>query len=200
MQNTIITIARAYGSGGRTIGKMLSKEMDFPYYDRNLIYMASDKSGINVQRFFEQDEKIRKESGFADFIPPENRRYVSNNDIFEYQSKIIHEISDHSDCIIVGRCANFLLKNSGHKVLRVFIYAPDEVCIDTIKKKFRVSEREAEKTFKQINKHRREYYKYHTGIEWESAENYDVCFDTSRMTYEQVVSAVVQYSKIFSSL
>ena len=60
MQNTIITIARAYGSGGRTIGKMLSKEMDFPYYDRNLIYMASDKSGINVQRFFEQDEKIRK--------------------------------------------------------------------------------------------------------------------------------------------
>ena len=199
MKNTIITIARVYGSGGRTIGKMLSEKLQIPYYDRNLIYMSSDKSGIDIQHFSENDEKIMKSSDVS-FIPPENRRYVSKDNIFDYQSQIIRDVSYKSDCIIVGRCANFILKNSDHRLLRIYIYAPDDVCISTIMKKFSISERDAEKTFRQINKHREEYYKYHTGKEWRDVRNYDLCFDTSVFTYKQAVSAISKYSEIFSSL
>ena len=147
--------------------------------------------------FSEQDEHIHKNT---DIIPSEKNRYVSNDNIFEYQSKIIFDVSNRSDCIIVGRCANHLLQNSKHRVLRIFIYAPDDVCIETIMKKFSVSRREAEKTFRQINKHRKEYFRYHTGREWDSAENYDMCFDTSKYTYEQVVSLIKNYAEIFSKV
>ncbi|MGN1457785.1 MAG: AAA family ATPase [Acutalibacteraceae bacterium] len=206
MSNTIITIARGYGSGGRTIGKMLSKEMNIPFYDRELIYLASDESGINVRLFSQNDETVkrgifdRSSKYEGDLIPPENSKFVSKQNIFNYQAKIIKDLADKGDCIIVGRCADFVLKDSGHKVLKVFVWAPYQDCINTVVEKFSVTATEADKTISQIDKHRMEYYKYYTGQDWENVRNYDLCFDTSKHSYEQVVQAIKQYSEIYKNL
>ncbi len=191
MQNTIITIARMYGSGGRTIGKLLAKELGVPYYDRNLIYLAHEKSGIDISLFSQNDETV----GSAN-IPDEMGRYISKKNIFEQQKHIIRTVADKSDCVIVGRCADHILKNGKHKLLRVFVHAPDDFCIKKIKNKFSITDREAEKMFRQINLHREDYYKYHTGAEWDCAKNYDLCFDTSLYSIDDAVNAIKNYKEI----
>ncbi len=199
MSNTIITISRSYGSGGRTIGKMLAQQKTIPFYDRDLLYLASSKSGIDISLLSQNDESVKK-SLFDIKIPTEKNRYISKDDIFQTQSRIIREVADQSDCVIIGRCADYILKNSKHKVLRVFVRAPEHECIKAIMDKFHISEAEAAKTVKQVNKHRSDYYKYHTGNSWDYAGNFDLCFDTSQFSYEKIVWAISEYAKIFSSL
>ena len=199
MSNTIITIARSYGSGGRTIGRMLAEKCGIPYYDRNLIYLASSQSGIDTMFFSQNDESVKK-SFFDMRIPNERNKYVSKDELFRSQSRTIREVADKSDCVIIGRCADYILKNSKHKVIRAFIWAPEQVCVQTVMDKFMVSEDEARKTVKQINRHREEYYKYHTGSEWSNAKNYDLCFDTSRMSYEQITLAIEKYTKLYTEI
>ena len=194
MSNTIITIARSYGSGGRIIGKKLAEEMNIPYYDRNLIYLAASKTGIDLKHFSENDEDVRR-GIFSNIIPSENRKYVSRDDIYHYQADIIKDVADESDCVIVGRCADHILKNSKHNIIRIFIWANREVCINTVTEKFAVSEAEAVKMIKQIDRHRYDYYKYHTSNDWDSAKNYDLCFDTSKLSYEYVVHIIKEYIK-----
>ena len=116
------------------------------------------------------------------------------------QAEVIRDVADDSDCVIVGRCADHILKNSGNKILRVFIYANEIDCIESIMKKLSVSKSEAVKTINQINKHRSDYYKYHTETDWTSAKNYDMCINTSEYTPEKAVEAIMKYSEIFRSL
>ncbi len=199
MQNTIICISRSYGSGGRAIGKLIAEHMNLPFYDRNLIYMASEKNNIDLNLLAVNDESLNK--NFSNFrIPDEKNKYISKENIFLCQSKIIKEISDKNSCIIIGRCAGHILRNTPHKVLRVFIWAPEHSCIDTVMKKFNINESEASKIIKQINKHREDYYKHHTKSSRSDARNYDLCIDTSRMTYENAAKAIEEYSSIFSGL
>lgn len=198
MSNLIITISRSYGSGGRVIGRMLSEKMSVPYYDRNLIYLAAGRTGIDLKYFARYDEDMKKK--LFDEIPSEKNRYVSKDEIFMRQAEVIKDVADESDCVIVGRCADYILRNSGNKVLRVFICANESDCIESIMKKLSVSKSEALRTINQINKHRSDYYRYHTEKEWTSAENYDLCINTSRYTPEQAVQAVMGYAEVFKKL
>ena len=190
MKNTIITVSRCYGSGGRSIGKMISQTAGIPCYDRNLIYLASSASGIDPEDILRNDERVKKDL-FNIEIPDESNRYVSKEDIFLSQSRVIRDLADKSDCIIIGRCADHLLKNSKHNVLRVFVWAPEHVCKDTVMKKFNVSEAEAAKTIRRIDRHRSDYYRYHTGREWNDAKNYDLCIDTSRFDYDRAAEVIL---------
>ena len=199
MSNLIITISRSYGSGGRVIGRMLSEKMGIPYYDRNLIYLAANRSGIDLKYFAQYDEDMKKKL-FDDIVPSEKNKYTSKNEIYMRQAEVIKDVADEGDCVIVGRCADHILKNSGNKILRVFIYANDIDCIETIMKKLSVSKAEAVKTINQINRHRSEYYRYHTDSEWTNAKNYDICINTSEYTPEKAVEAIMKYSEIFRNL
>ena len=118
MGNTVITIARSYGSGGRTLGKLLAKELGINYYDRELIRMASDESGINEALFGEVDEKLKKSPLFrivkrtyrGEIIPPESGEFVSDDNLFNYQAKVIRQLAEAESCVIIGRCADYVLK------------------------------------------------------------------------------------------
>lgn len=203
MSNTVITIARSYGSGGRIIGRKLAENLNIAYYDRNLIYLASDKSGMDARLFSEHDESVKptfieRIGGLSSKnIPPESRRFSSHENVFRYQQKMIRELADKSDCVIIGRCANYTLRESGNKLIRVFIWAPHENCIENIMKKFSITRDEADKTIKDINKHRREYYKYYTGRDWESATNYDLCINTAQYDVEAAAALIERAAKIF---
>ena len=199
MSNMIITISRSYGSGGRVIGRMLSEKLKIPYYDRNLIYLASNRTGIDLKYFAKYDEDMKRKI-FDDIIPSERNKYVSKDEIFMRQAEVIKDVADEGDCVIVGRCANHILKNSGHKILRVFIYANEIDCIETIMNKLSISKSEAVKTISEINKHRADYYFYHTENDWTSAKNYDICISTSVYAPKQAVKLIIECSKIFRTI
>ena len=203
MSKYVITIARGYGSGGRTIGKMLSEELNIPYYDRELLRLASDDSGINEELFAKADEKIKKTRLFriarktytGELIPPDSDDFVSNDNLFNYQAKIIKELAETESCVIVGRCADFVLKDY-ENVVKLFVHAPLKDCIATLKGMTGDSEKEIEKKIHSIDKHRAEYYEYYTDRKWDNAGNYDLCLNSSQLGFKKCLEIVKAYMDI----
>ena len=127
MKHTVITIARSYGSGGRTLGKLLAKELGIHCYDRELLRMASEQSGINEALFGQVDEKVKSLPLFGiskkiykgEVFPPESDDFVSDDNLFNYQAKVIKEVAAEESCVIIGRCADFILKDDKTYVLEL---------------------------------------------------------------------------------
>jgi len=203
MKKFVITIARGYGSGGRTIGKMLAQELGISYYDRELLRLASDASGINEELFARADEQLKKSLLFkiakrvykGELIPPDSEDFISNENLFNYQAKIIKELAQQESCVIVGRAADFILKDFDN-VVKVFVHAPLEDCIKTLKEMTGKSEKELEKQILSIDKRRAEYYKYFTGRNWNDARNYDLCLNSSQLGFRKCVDIVKAYLDI----
>lgn len=201
--NTVITIAREYGSGGRTIGEMLANDLNIHYYDKELMKLASDESGINEALFAKADEKLKATSLFriaksaysGELIPPENDDFVSNDNLFNYQAKIIRQLAEEESCVIIGRCSDYILKNFDN-VLSVFIHAPLDFCLEQAAKKHSMSPKELEKFVERTNKRRAEYYKYYTGRSWTDAKNYDLCLDSSKLGFERSVEEIKAYMNV----
>lgn len=203
MKNTVITIARSYGSGGRTLGKLLAEELHVNCYDRELLRLASDESGINEALFGAADEKKKNQSLFniakniykGEVFPPDSEEFTSDDNLFNYQAKVIKELAETESCIIIGRCADFVLKDFEH-ITRLFLYAPKENCIQRIKKQEGGEEKDIARKVDKIDKYRAEYYRYHTGKDWYDARNYDLCIDTSSRSYTNLIQLVKNYIEV----
>lgn len=199
----VITISRQYGSGGRTIGEMLAKKLGIRYYDKELMKLASEDSGINEALFVNADEQIKNTSLFkiahsvynGELISPESDDFVSTQNLFNYQAKIIKKLAEEESCVIVGRCADFILKDYDN-VLSVFIHAPHEYCMEQAAKKHSMSSKELEKFILKTDKHKAAYYEYYTGREWTDARNYDLCLDSSKLGYDRCVEEIISYIKV----
>ncbi len=202
-KKVVITIARQYGSGGRTIGEMLANDMGIHYYDKELIKLASEDSGINERLFVNADEKIKMNKLFklvknvynGQLIPPESDDFVSDNNLFNYQAKVIKQLAEEESCVIIGRCADYVLKDYDN-VLSVFIHAPKDYCMEQAAKKVSMPPRELEKYIAKTDKRRAEYYKFYTGREWTDARNYDLCLDSSKLGFERCVEEIQAYIKV----
>lgn len=200
MEKYIITIARTYGSGGRTMGKMLAAELGIKYYDRELLRLASDESGINEALFGKADEqlagtslfRIAKKAYNGEVIPPDSDDFVSNDNLFNYQAKVIKQLAEEESCVIIGRCADHILRDYPNAI-RIFCYAPLESCIERERKLSGLSEKEITRKIQKADKHRADYYKYYTGRIWEDARNYDMCINTASLSYEEIISIVKSY-------
>ena len=179
MSKFVITIARGYGSGGKTIGKMLSKELGIPYYDRDLLRFASEESGINERLF-----------GL-----PESDEFVSDDNLFNYQAKIIRMLAERESCVIVGRCADFVLRDYDY-VTRVFIFASMENCIQNVVDMYGKTPKEAARIIEKTDRVRSAYYKYYTGHAWDNARNYDLCLDSGGLGYQKCVDIIKDYIAI----
>lgn len=196
---TVITIARSYGSGGKTLGKLLADKMGINCYDREIIRMASDTSGINEELFGRVDEKLKKSPLFGivrsnpykgnGVIPPESSNFVSDDNLFNYQAQVIKELAEKESCVIIGRCADYVLKDNPN-VIRLYLYAPLEDCIKRVMAQNSITEKETIKKIETIDKYRSDYYKYYTGKEWNDARNYDFCLNTTSMSYEKLIQVV----------
>ncbi len=204
MDNTIskkfiVTIARGYGSGGRTIGKMLADRLGVKFYDKDLIRMASDVSGINESLFGQSDEKTR--SGVfgkpgvykGEVIAPGKSGFISEENLFNYQAMVIKQIAGEGSCVIVGRCADYVLRDDP-SVVRVFIYADEEACIkNAADVKGITDRREALKTIASTDKERAAYYKAHTGRDWIDARNYDLCLNSGDLGFDKCVEIITNF-------
>ena len=203
-KNIVITIARQYGRGGRTIAQMLSERLGIHYYDNELLRLASEDSGINEDLFRNADEKIKNTKLFkiahsvyhGELIPPESEDFTSMENLFNYQAKIIKKLAEQDEsCIIVGRCAEYVLKDYDN-VLSVFIHAPKEYCLEQAAKKQSMSPKELEKYVQQVDKRKAEYHRYYTGLEWTDARNYDLCLDSSKLGFERCVDEIIAYMNV----
>ena len=145
-KNIVITIARQYGSGGKTVGEMLANELGIHYYDKELAKLASEVSGINEAMFVTADEnkknmpifKSSKSAYQGEVLPPESADFTSDDNLFNYQAKAIKELAWKESCVIIGRCADFVLKDYDN-VLSVFVHAPHDFCMEQAAKKHSLS-------------------------------------------------------------
>ena len=203
MKNVVITIARQYGSGGRTVGEMLAEKMGIHFYDKELMKLASDESGINEALFVNADEKVKatkllniaKSAYGGELISPESDDFTSSDNLFNYQAKIIRELAAKESCVIMGRCADYILKDYDN-VLSVFVHAPKDFCMEQAAKKHSMTEKELERFITKTDRHRAGYYKYHTGREWTDARNYDLCLDSSKLGFDRCVEEIIAYMDV----
>lgn len=204
MEHYVITIAREYGSGGKTIGKMLAKELGIPYYDRELLRMASEESGINEALFANADENFKRSLLFktargvytGELIPPDSEDFVSNDNLFNFQAKVIRGLAEKESCVIIGRCADYVLKDLPN-VARLFVHAPLPVCIENARAFHpNMSEDELRRYVLKLNKRRANYYNYFTGRNWRDAGNYDLCINSAELDWDKCVKLVRAYIEI----
>lgn len=201
MEKFIVTIARGFGSGGRTIGKMLSEKLGVKFYDKDLIRMASEASGINEALFGQNDEKTKagvfNKPGVykGEIIAPGKSGFISEENLFNYQAMVIKQIAAEGSCVIVGRCADYVLRDDP-AVVRVFIYADEENCIRNAAEVRGITDRkEAIKIITSTDKERAAYYKTHTGREWIDARNYDLCLNSGNLGIEKCVDIISDFIK-----
>lgn len=200
MEKVIITIARQYGSGGKTIGQMLAKDMGIPFYSREILRMASDDSGIREELFNRADERLRNNPLFGaskkvykgELISPDKGDFVSDENLFNYQAKVIKDLAEKGSCVIVGRCADFVLKDR-EDVVSVFVHAPKEYCIARAMERNSMTEKEMEKFIARTDKYRGDFYHYYTGNIWSDARNYDLCLNSAKLGFEKCVEEIKAY-------
>lgn len=199
MATTIITIARQYGSGGRTVGKQMAEKLHIPYYDREIITMASEESGINARLF--TDEKLKsplrsllKPRGIDHYNiqSPESAGFTKDDNLFALQAQIIRRLSEEGPCIIVGRCADHILSGKPG-VVSVFVHAKPDFCLREAMKVNSLPEREVLRLIEKTDDYRARYYKYCTGKTWNDARNYDLSLDSSKLGFEGTARAILAY-------
>ena len=204
MKKTVITIARSYGSGGRTLGKLLAEQLGINCYDREILRMASDASGINEALFGQADERLKRSPLFGilkknpykgGVIPPENSDFVSDDNLFNYQAKVIKELAAKESCVIVGRCADYVLKDYPN-VVSVFVHADRKFCLDRSMERHSMTEKEMQKYIEKTDQYRGDFYRYHTGHEWVDARNYDLCLNSGKLGFEKCVEEIKAYIKV----
>ena len=204
MKKTVITIARSYGSGGKTLGNLLAKDLGINCYSREILRMASDESGINEALFGEVDEKMKKSPLLFNILkknpykggvlPPESSDFVSDDNLFNYQAKVIKDLAAQESCIIIGRCADYVLKDHDNCV-HVFVCGDMDSKVQRMMHSYSLEESAAVERIKETDKQRKKYYSYYTGGDWEAASNYDLCLNTGTMTIEEAAEQILFYLK-----
>ena len=205
MKNYVITIARGFGSGGKDIGNRLSKALDIPCYESQILDMASEQTGLNKSLFKEVDEKLtgsylrKKLQGFPDItnvVSPVEKHFVSDVNLFNIQADIIRKLAKTESCIIIGKCADVVLRGFDN-IVSIYVEAPRASCVKSIMEKMSVTEQEANRMIYHTDKYRADYYKYYSGGGcWTNPINYDMTLNSERIGRQQCVELIIDYLKI----
>ena len=185
----IITIGRSYGSNGREIGNKLAAQLGIKFYDRNLTEMAAKESGLEWKVVGNADEKLI--GGLLKFTPSLDFIQENPNEkIYRAQAEVIRSIVKSGEsCVIVGRGADYVLRNRP-EVLKVYIYAPYSIRIETVMKRYNFTKEEAEKVVRHMDKTRKNYYEYFTDNNWDQKEGKDLLIDSSEFGVDGTVSLI----------
>ena len=191
MDKKIITISREFGSGGRFIGEEVAKKLGFACYDKNIIGQIAEKSGLAPEYIRESAELSPKKGLFAYAFAGRDITGKSVEDlVYETQRKVILELTEKESCVIIGRNADFILKDR-NDVLNVFIYGDLPEKVERICRLYHVSEQEAVRMMTDIDKRRMTNYNFYTEQKWGKASNYTVCLNSSRIGYERCEEIIV---------
>ncbi len=196
---TVITIARQYGSGGREIGEMLAKKLGVPYYDKELIALAAKKSGLSEEVFRQADERatssllyslVMGTYGFGGGVAGMNDMPI-NDKLFLIQADIIRKAAEEGGCVIVGRCADYVLRER-KDCLKVFIHANRDSRLRRAVEKYGIDPAKVSDFLTKKDKQRANYYNFYTNKKWDAMQNYDLTIDSSIFTSEQAVELIMR--------
>lgn len=197
--NKIITISREFGSGGREVGKRLAEELNFAYYDSQIITMLSKETNLTEEYINNISEKGIYPYPFQFAKSLSNYSALQNfkTEILVKQANIIKEIVKKQNAVIVGRGANVILKE--YNPMNIFVYANLKAKINRCKEKKsedeNLSDKELEKKIKSIDKSRKEFTSLISNIEWGKKENYDLCINTSDVEIKKIIPSLAEYTK-----
>lgn len=192
-KNIIITIAREYGSGGRYVGKLLSEKLGIKLYDKSLISLVSDESGLSAE-YIEENEQTINGKLLANFNSQYYNNLSNDDNLFIAESNAIKEIASKESCIIVGRCADYILKNNDN-VFSVFLYNSDESKVNRAVKYYGLNEKNALKEIQKINKSRENHYKYYTNKNWRDMSNYSLAINVDTFGVEKTADIIKESIK-----
>lgn len=196
MKKIIITIGRQFGSGGKSVADTLGKRLGIPVYDSELIIKAAQDSGFSAELFVQSDEKKRffsLSSIFAgSYSDAEN--YMSDKGLFKMQSETIRKIAENGSAIIVGRCSDYILRDTDN-VLDVFLTCPIEKRIERVSARLSISEEKAAALIERQDKTRADYYNYYTFGNWGVASTYDLCIDSSKLGIDGTADFIIDFAQ-----
>ena len=188
--NRVITISRQFGSGGRTIGRQVAKKLGIPCYDQELLEKLSEKSGFTKEYIKERGEYTERGGWLANALSGRAAGGMNNQDhIWIAQRELILELAQQGPCVIVGRCADYILKDHAD-CLNVFIHASMADRAERIVKMYGEREDAPEKRLRDKDKRRRAYYQFYTDTQWGLAENYHIALDSGALGLDKCVELI----------
>lgn len=203
MDNYVITVARGFGSGGKTIASRIAKHLGISCYENRILTLASQYSGIDEHDFQQVDEKLggnfimrelKKFPAARKYIPVD-RDFASDDKLFQYQCQIIKKLAEEESCVIVGKCADYVLRDYPRRI-SIYIEAPREACVRRTIEHMDVNSEEAERLFMKTDQYRTDYYRYYTGgLDWRSPVNYDLILNSERVGLDGCVEIIEAYVK-----
>ncbi len=205
-QNTVFCIARQYGSGGREVGLALAKALNIPFYDKELLQHAAKKSGILEEVFEKADERPSTSMLYSLSVLGVGADLLSRADLPTYMpneamqniiSDVIREVAAQSSCVIIGRCADYILRGQPGTI-SVFLHAELDKRIQRISKLKNLEEDAARSLIRKTDKSRANYYSFYTDREWNAIDNYDLAIDTGRLGVEKTVRLIQSAASFYS--
>ncbi len=179
MLNRVITISREFGSGGRTIGRKVAEKLGIPCYDSELIRKIAEESGYTADYVREEGENTS--GGWLSAVFTDRSVCLTNQDnLWNIQSRIIEELARKSSCVIVGRCADFVLRDKA-RCLNVFIHASPDKRAERIVKEYGERDEIPEQRLREKDKRRAAYHRFYTDMKWGYARNYHICLDSGEL-------------------
>lgn len=202
--NTIITVGREYGSGGREIGKKVAEYFGIKYYDKELLEHAANDSGICKELFEHHDEKPTNSFLYSLVMDTYSFGYSSagfsdmpmNHKLFLAQFDAIKKMAQEGPCVMVGRCADYALADLDN-CYSIFVHADKDWRINRISAKYDKSPKEAKDVINRTDKSRASYYNYYTNKKWGAAQSYNLCVDSSKLGIDNAVELIIESIKIF---
>lgn len=194
----IITIGREFGSGGRELGRRLAEELNIEYYDREILTQIAKHTSLAeeyIQNVVErQPHSLLPITIGRSFAYVEDFAFKQAQAVYQAQSEIIRELAEKSDCVIIGRCADYILRDQ--KPLRIFVYADLESriarCMDRRGEGENQTEKEMKKQIQAVDKNRARHYEFYTGTKWGDKINYDLCINTTGTVIKDIVPAIAK--------
>jgi cytidylate kinase len=200
-QKIVINIGRQFGSGGRLIGEKLASQMGISFFDKELIQIASQESGVGKEFFENFDEKSSHSilgglfglrGNFSDEMFSNN--YLNNETLFKIQSDVIRNLTEQQSCIFVGRCADYILKDHP-RCLNLFVSANIDDRIKRIAEKEQIDEKKAKDLIEKTDKKRASYYNYFSNKVWGAAESYHLCINSSFLGIDETTTVIKQFAE-----
>jgi len=193
----IITIGRQFGSGGREIGKQVAEKLGIPFYDKELLALAAEKSGMNPELFEHNDEQPINSLLYSLSVNPYAMNHIAGpahmpipQKLFLAQFDTIKSLAEKESCVFVGRCADYVLRDNPD-CFNVFIHAPLEKRVECVKERMKLTEKEANNLILKTDKKRAAYYNSYSERKWGAADHYHLSFDSSRLSREKAVGLIL---------
>lgn len=205
MGNIVVTIGRQYGSGGRELGERLAKELGIPFYDKELVELAAKKSDMSEDVLKNIDEKATNSflyslvtGSMRGSTPPFYYEMPLNDRLFVAQSEVIKSLAAETSCVIVGRCADYILADTDFNCANIFVYAPMTARIDRVQKMYdtTLSPSKAKEKIVKTDKTRKTYYNYYSNQDWGKMDNYHLCLDTSAIGMDNAVEIAKNFVRM----